>query len=61
MLQVSYTGTNYSCIFSVYLHQTECGNFRGISLVAHAGNVHVKVVAGGHSDHIEAAKILPEM
>ena len=38
----------------------ECGNYRGISLVAHAGKVLLKVIAGRLSDHLEAAGSLPE-
>ena len=40
--------------------RTECGNYRGISLVAHAGNVLLKVIAGHLSDYCEREGILPE-
>ena len=40
--------------------QTERGNYRGISLVAHAGKVLHKVIAGRHSDYCEGESILPE-
>ena len=39
--------------------RTECGNYRGISLVAHAGNVLLKVIAGRMSDYCERENILP--
>ena len=39
---------------------TECGNYRGISLVAHAGKVLFKVIAGRLSDYCERENILPE-
>ena len=39
---------------------TECGNYRGISLVAHAGKVLLKVIAGRLSDYCERENILPE-
>ena len=39
---------------------TECGNYRGISLVAHAGKVLLKVIAGRLSDYWERGGILPE-
>ena len=40
--------------------RTECGNYRGISLVAHAGKVLLKVIAGRPSDYCEHENILPE-
>ena len=40
--------------------RTECGNYRGISLVAHAGKVHLKIVATRLSVYCEARKLLPE-
>ena len=39
---------------------TECGNYRGISLVAHAGKVLLKVIAGRPSDYCGRENILPE-
>ena len=46
------------------LHQKkdrpECGNYRGISLMAHAGKVLLKVIAGRLSDYCERENILPE-
>ena len=39
---------------------TECGNFRGISLVAHAGKALLKIVATRFSDYCEWKQILPE-
>ena len=40
--------------------RAECGNYRGISLVAHAGKVLLKVIAGRLSDYCERENILPE-
>ena len=43
-----------------YLSVTECGNYRGVSLVAHAGNVLIKVIVGGLRDYCERQNLLPE-
>ena len=40
--------------------RTECGNYRGISLVAHAGKVLLKIVATRLSTYCEARNLLPE-
>ena len=40
--------------------KTECGNYRGISLVSHAGKVNLKVVARRLSAYCEAKGLLPE-
>ena len=40
--------------------RTECSNYRGLSLVAHAGKVLLKVVANRLSDLCEDARILPK-
>ena len=40
--------------------KTECGNYRSISLVSHAGNVLLKVVARRLSAYCEAKGLLPE-
>ena len=41
--------------------RTECGNYRGISLVAHAGKVLLKLIAGRLSDYYcEREDVLPE-
>ena len=40
--------------------KTECGNYRGISLVSHAGKVLLKVVARTLSAYREAKGLLPE-
>ena len=40
--------------------RTGCGNYRRISLVAHAGKVLLKVIAGHLSDYCEREGILPE-
>ena len=50
--------------FITVLHKkgdkTECGNYRGISLVSHAGKVLLKVVARRLSAYCEAKGLLPE-
>ena len=40
--------------------RTECGNYRGISLVAHAGKVLLKIVATRLRAYCEARNLLPE-
>ena len=40
--------------------RTECGNYCGISLVAHAGKLLLKVIAGRLSDYCEPEGILPD-
>ena len=40
--------------------QTECGNYRGISLVAHAGKILLKIIARRFSEYCERVGILPE-
>ena len=40
--------------------RTECGNYRGISLVVHAGKVLLKIVATRLSAYCEARNLLPE-
>ena len=40
--------------------RTECDNYRGISLVAHAGKVLLKIVATRLSAYYEARNLLPE-
>ena len=40
--------------------RTECGHYRGISLVAHAGKVLLEVIAARLSDYCERENILPE-
>ena len=40
--------------------RTECGNYRGLSLVAHAGKVLFKIVANRLGDFCEEVWILPE-
>ena len=39
---------------------TECGNYRGISLVAHAGKLLLKIVARRLESHVEEEQLLPE-
>ena len=40
--------------------RTECGNNRGISLVAHAGKILLKIIARLLSDYCERLGVLPE-
>ena len=40
--------------------RTECGNYRGISLVAHAGKTLLKIIARRLSEYFERVGILPE-
>ena len=40
--------------------KTECGNYRGIPLVSHAGKVLLKVVARRLNAYCEAKELLPE-
>ena len=40
--------------------RTECGNYKGISLVAHAGKILLKIVACCLSEYCERVGILPE-
>ena len=40
--------------------QTECGNYRSISLVAHAGKILLKIIARRLSEYCERVGILPE-
>ena len=40
--------------------RTECGNYRGISLVAHAGKVLLKIVATRLNTYCETRNLLPE-
>ena len=39
---------------------TECGNYRGISLVVHAGKILLKIIARRLSEYCERVGILPE-
>ena len=40
--------------------RTECGNYRGISLAAHAGKILLKIIARRLSEYCERVGILPE-
>ena len=40
--------------------RTECGNYRGISLVVHAGMILLKIIVRRLSDYCERLGILPE-
>ena len=48
----------------VVLHKnkdrTECGDFRGVALVAHAGKILLKIIARRLSEYCERVGILPE-
>ena len=39
--------------------RTECGSYRGISLVAHAGKIVLKIIARDLSEYYERVEILP--
>ena len=41
-------------------NRTECGNYRGISLIAHAGKILLKIIARRLSEYCECVGILPE-
>ena len=38
----------------------ECGNYRGISLVAHAGTILLKIIVRRFSEYCERVGILPD-
>ena len=40
--------------------RTECGHYRGISLVAHAGKIPLKIIARRLSEYCERVGVLPE-
>ena len=40
--------------------RTECGNYRGISLIAHAGKIMLEIIARRLSEYCERVGILPE-
>ena len=41
-------------------HRAECGNYSGLSLVAHAGKVLLKIIARRLGEYCERVGILPE-
>ena len=41
-------------------NRTECGSYRGISLVAHAGKILLKIIACRFSEYCERVGIPPE-
>ena len=41
-------------------NRTECGNYRGISLVVHAGKILLKIIARRLSEYYERVRTLPE-
>ena len=49
-------------VFQVFYNKkdpTECGNYRGISLVAHAGKLLLKIVAHRLGSYVEEEQLLP--
>lgn len=40
--------------------KTECGNYKSISLLSHAGKILLKVIARRLSDCFELVEVLPE-
>ena len=40
--------------------RTDCGNYRGISLVTHAGKILLKIIARRLSEYCEHVEILPD-
>ena len=54
----------WKCAIIMILHEnkdrTECGNYRGISLVAHASKILLKILARCLSEYCERVGILPE-
>ena len=55
--------TQWKCAFIIVIHKeggTKCRNYRGISLVSHAGKVLLKVVARRLSNYCVAKERLPE-
>ena len=47
-------------VFHKKKDRTECGNYRGISLVAHVGKILLKIIARRLGEYCERVKILPE-
>ena len=47
-------------VFHEKKDRAECGNYRGISLVAHAGKILLKIIARCLSEYCERVGILPE-
>ena len=47
-------------VFHKKKDRTECGNFRGISLVAHAGKILLKIITRRLSEYCERVRNLPE-
>ena len=54
----------WKCVIIMVLHKkkarAECGNYRGISVVAHAGKILLKILARRFSEYCERLGILPE-
>ena len=47
-------------VFHKKKDRTECGNYRGISLIVHAGKILLKIIARRLSEYCERVEILPE-
>ena len=47
-------------VFHKKKDRTECGNYRSISLVAHAGKILLKIIARRLSEYCERVEILPD-
>ena len=54
----------WKCAIIMVLHKkkdrTECGNYTGISLIAYAGKILLKIIARRFSEYCERVGILPE-
>ena len=55
-----YQWNNETMVLHTRKYRTESGNYRDISHAAHAGNVLLKVIAGGRIDYCERENISPE-
>ena len=64
LISILYRGAPAAILSLYFVHKkgdkTVCGNYRGISLVLHAGKVLLKVVARKLSAYCEAKGLLPE-
>ena len=54
------SGNMLSSWFSTDRRTGQCGKYRSISLVAHAGKILVKIIARRRSEYCEGVEILPE-
>ena len=53
-------GVEICHIIALHKDPTECGNYRGLSLVAYAGKVLLKIITNRLSNYCEREDILPE-